>query len=66
MKDTIKEHYDELISQLGKINQLLRDLGYGQGELDDDLAGCVDRELTSGKLARARLVDLTKTQSEAQ
>lgn len=36
---------DQLRSELESINALAREFGYGQGELDEDLAGCLRRSI---------------------
>lgn len=48
----------ELRNDLEKVNVLGRSLGYGQGELDDDLAGCLIKSVDGLLKANSRLVTL--------
>lgn len=41
----LKAERDRYKTELESINSILRECGYGQGELDDDLAGCLRKEL---------------------
>lgn len=38
---------DHLQAELEKINAIARNHGYSQGELDDDLAGCIQQDRKS-------------------
>lgn len=50
--ERLRAELDAANAQLESINALAREYGYGQGELDDDLAGCVRKILANARAER--------------
>lgn len=49
-RPALKERCRELQSLVEQISQLLREYGYGQGELDSDLVDCLKSRLNRGDI----------------